>query len=83
MQRIRPLLVEAGVPSGEAQQWTSHCFRRGSGVDTLEEHGVAAMVSHGEWSCPRAAEPYASVDEQRAVAMSAAMHVVDESDDDL
>ena len=58
-------------------------FRRGSGVDILESHGVAAMVAHGEWADPRAARPYASADEQRAVSVAAALLSVDNSDDDL
>ena len=48
----------------------------------LETRGVAAMVAHGEWSDPRAARPYASADEQRAVSFAAALTQIDASDDD-
>ena len=82
MSGLQPFLLESGVPYGELSRWTSHCFRRGSGVDVLEERGIAAMVSHGEWADPRSARPYASADEQRAVGLAAASLVVDASDDD-
>ena len=49
----------------------------------LEDKGIKAMVDHGEWSSARAAEPYASSDEQHAVAIAAAALCVDESEDDL
>ena len=39
MRRLRPFLPESGVPREELHQWTSHCFRRGGGVDILEQHG--------------------------------------------
>ena len=40
------------------------------------------MVAHGEWANPRAAEPYASADEQQAVRLAAAQYSIDDSDDD-
>ena len=82
MSRLQPHLVESGVPCGELHLWTSHCFRRGSGVDVLECHGVKAMVAHGEWANPRAARPYATAEEQHAVAFAAALLEIDASDDD-
>ena len=36
MRRLHPLLAQSGIPEAEARQYTSHCFRRGSGVDMLE-----------------------------------------------
>ena len=83
MNKLHAHLLETGVPAAEIHLWTSHCFRRGSGVDMLEDKGIRAMVDHGEWSSARAAEPYASSDEQRAVALAAAALCVDDSDDDL
>ena len=76
--------MESGVPEAQLQEWTSHCFRRGSGVDVLAERGVAAMVEHGGWSSARAAEPYATADEQtdRLLSSSAAL-AIDLSDDDV
>ena len=82
MRRLRPLLMETGVRAEAADQWTSHCFRRGSGVDTLESEGVSAMLEHGGWASPRSAEPHASADEQRAVAFAAAQLMVDDSEED-
>ena len=82
MHRLRPILLESGIPPAEMSRWSSHCFRRGSGVDVLEEHGISAMVHHGEWADPRSARPYASADEQRAVGLAAASLVVDASSDD-
>ena len=83
MHRLRPLIQESGVPESELHLWTSHAFRRGSGVDVLESQGVAAMVAHGEWSDPRAAQPYASLEEQRAVSLAAAAEAIDASEDDF
>ena len=83
MQRLYPCLQATGVPHQQVHEWTSHCFRRGSGVDVLEAHGVAAMVAHGGWSDPRAAEPYATADEQHAAGMAtSALLVMDLSEDD-
>ena len=68
---------------GYVLDWTSHAFRRGSAVDTLQSKGVEAMLRHGEWSSERAAFPYASMDEidsQRLRAACVAM--VDLSDED-
>ena len=82
MVRLRPAIIETGVSEQQAQSWTSHCFRRGSGVDVLEAQGVAAMVRHGDWANARSAEPYASRDEQFASALAHARWAVDASDDD-
>ena len=82
MKRLQPLLATSGVPEEDMCQWTSHCFRRGSGVDMLEEQGVRAMVAHGGWANPRSAEPYASAEEQRAVSFAAAQHSIEDSEDD-
>ena len=82
MSRLQPALLASGVPLDEIQEWTSHVFRRGSGIDVLEERGVAALLQHGDWSDKRAAEPYASADEQAAVSQAAACSLVDLSDDD-
>ena len=49
----------------------------------LGDRGINAMVDHGEWSSARAAEPYASSDEQKAVAVAAAALCVDDSDEDI
>ena len=65
----------------QAERFTSHCFRRGSGVDVLEAHGRKAMLDFGQWSTPSAAEPYATADEQTAHAMGVAL--ADFSDDDV
>ena len=83
MTKLRPLLLETGVPSGELHEWTSHAFRRGSGVDMLEERGVQAMLRHGDWSDRQAAQPYASADEQAAVSLASACQFVGVSDDDM
>ena len=82
MRRIMPFLLEDGVPDAEIPQWTSHSFRRGSAIDILEEHGVAAMVEHGSWSDKSAARPYATEDEQTATSFAAACYWPDFSDDD-
>jgi hypothetical protein len=82
MSRLRPFLLESGVAQDEQHLWTSHCFRRGSGIDVLEANGVAAMVAHGEWADPRAAQPYASAEEQRAVSLATALMAIDASDDE-
>ena len=83
MNRLRPLLVETGISEDTLSAWTSHCFRRGSGIDVLEQHGVSAMVEHGEWADPRSALPYASAEEQRAVSLAAALGAIEASDDDI
>ena len=83
MKRLQPFLCDTGVSQNELPLWTSHCFRRGSGVDVLESKGVSAMVAHGEWADSRAAQPYATTDEQRAVSFAAAVVAIDASDDDL
>ena len=70
-----------GLNISDAACFTSHCFRRGAGIDVLEAHGLSAMLDHGQWSSPRAAEPYASADEQTAQAMGTCL--VDNSDDEL
>ena len=72
----------SGVKIEDLSLWTSHCFRRGGGIDILEDHGVKAMLEHGEWANPRSASPYASADEQRAVAFAFAQLVLNASDDD-
>ena len=78
MQRVTSLLK--GLNIRDATAFTSHCFRRGAGVDVLETHGLPAMLAHGQWSSPRAAEPYASADEQTAQAMGACL--IECSDDE-
>ena len=83
MQRLHPALRATGVADNQLHEWTSHCFRRGSGIDMLQDKGVDALLSHGDWSTPRAAEPYASADEQCAAQLAAsALNVFDISDDD-
>ena len=72
------LLRDLGVP--QLERYTTHCFRRGAGVDVLESHGLQAMLSFGQWRSPQAAEPYASADEQTARALGHA--IADCSDDD-
>ena len=49
----------------------------------LESQGIRAMVEHGGWYDARAAIPYASHDEQRAVAIAASTICIDASDDDM
>ena len=78
MRGVVSLLVQLGVP--DAAHYISHCFRRGAGVDVLEEHGLQAMLRFGQWSSPHAAEPYASADEQTARALGQCL--ADASDDD-
>ena len=73
--------LPASIHTPDAQLYTSHCFRRGAGVDVLEAHGLAAMLRFGQWSSPSAAEPYASADEQTAAALGAVM--LEASDDDI
>jgi hypothetical protein len=51
-------------------------------VDILESQGVGAMVAHGEWADARAARPYASADEQRAVSVATALLSIDHTHDD-
>ena len=65
------ILVALRVP--QAEFFTSHCFRRGAGVDILEAHGLKAMLEFGQWKTPAAAEAYASADEQAAHAMGTAL----------
>ena len=84
MRRLYPQLIASRVPEVQLSEWTSHCFRRGCGIDTLHEKGVDAIVSVGDWSNPRAAEPYASADEQSAVRLStSALRIIDASDDEV
>ena len=64
----------------QAESYTSHCFRRGAGVDVLKAHGLKAMLDFGQWSTPSAAEAYATADEQTAHAMGVAL--ADFSDDE-
>ena len=73
MGGVVTLLKDLGVP--QADRYTSHCFRRGAGVDVLEAHGLQAMLSFGQWSSPQSAEPYASSDEQSARALGHAIAV--------
>ena len=83
MRRLATALQATGVPQQELSHWTSHCFRRGSGIDVLNKSGVAEMLKHGQWSSPRAAEPYASRQEQEAALLATAAWVIDASDDDV
>ena len=78
MQGIVSLLRDIGVP--DSQAYTSHCFRRGAGVDILEAHGLHAMLRFGQWRSPQSASSYASYDEQTAVALGRLC--ADLSDDD-
>lgn len=78
MTRIQGILQRLGVES--ASEYTSHCFRRGAGVDVLESQGLPSMLAFGQWSSPAAARPYASADEQTAQAMGQAL--ADYSDED-
>ena len=82
MARLRPALIQSGEAPATIADWTSHCFRRGSAADMLEANGVNAMLRHGEWSSPQAAEPYASRDEQQASSIAVASWAIDASDDD-
>jgi hypothetical protein len=82
MTKLKLPLLASGIKEEDLSLWTSHCFRRGSGIDVLEDRGVKAMLAHGEWSDPRSASPYASADEQKAVAFAAAQLVLNASDDD-
>ena len=82
MDKLGPALVASGVAPAELPTWTSHCFRRGSGIDVLEASGVKEMLRHGDWSSARAAEPYATADEQFAVSMASAAQAPDMSDED-
>ena len=78
MARIQGILSKLGIPN--ADEYTSHCFRRGAGVDVLETQGLKSMLEFGQWSSPQAAAPYASIDEQTAQALGTAL--ADQSDDD-
>jgi hypothetical protein len=71
MTCIRRVLSDLKVPQPET--YTSHCFRRGAGVDVLEAQGLQAMLSFSQWSSPQAARPYASADEQTAQALGSSM----------
>ena len=82
MGKLRPALLLSGIAEKHLGMWTSHCFRRGSGLDVLEDRGLKAMLAHGSWSSPNAAAPYASRDEQQAVGLAAACMVIDKSDDE-
>ena len=82
MERLRFVLLETGEVVGNLPLWTSHCFRRGSAADVLRAQGVKAMIDHGEWSSSRAAEPYASRDEQDASTIALASWLIDVSDED-
>lgn len=78
MGGVVALLQEAGVP--DAGKYTSHCFRRGAGVDVLEAGGLQAMLRFGQWRSPTSAEPYASSDEQAAQALGTALADLSEDD---
>ena len=68
---------------GQATEWTSHCFRRGSAVDILQAQGVTAMMRHGEWAAEGSAHAYASLDEIDTERLRAAcVSMIDLSDDD-
>ena len=72
--------VLRGLGVKQWDKFTSHCFRRGAGVDVLEAHGLQAMLCFGQWSSPQAASSYASMDEQTAQALGET--VADMSEDD-
>ena len=57
------LLKEVGVPETDIPGYTSHSLRRGAAVDILEQHGLQAMLAHGDWASPQAASHYATFDE--------------------
>ena len=78
MQQVVVLLRGLGVR--DADEYTSHCFRLGAGVDVLEAHGLVAMLDFGQWRTPRSAEPYATADDQTARAMGSSL--IDFSDDE-
>ena len=61
--RLQHFLALAGVPAGQLAGYTSHAFRRGVGVDVLQQHGLQAMLACGEWRSPQSAAPYATLDE--------------------
>ena len=68
---------------GYCRDWTSHVFRRGSAVDTLQSKGVAAMMKHGEWASEVSARAYATLDEIDTEKLRAAcISMVDLSDED-
>lgn len=68
---------------GQAADWTSHAFRRGSAVDILQAQGVQAMMKHGEWAAEGSARAYASLDEINTEHLRAAcVAMIDLSDDD-
>ena len=79
MRQVVELLRALGV--ADASVYTSHCFRRGVGVDVLETHRLKAMLEFGHWSTPRSAEPYASADEHTAQAVGCTL--VDFSDENI
>ena len=78
MRGVISLLRDIGVP--DANDTTSHCFRRGAGVDILESHGLRAMLRFGQWRSPQSASAYASLDEQAATGLGRLC--ADLSDDD-
>ena len=83
MQRLGPALTSTGIAADQLRAWSSHCFRRGSGIDMLNRAGLAAMLEHGQWRSPRSAEPYATRDEQEAALLANAVGAIDASDDDV
>ena len=78
MREFSELLAELGVE--RPNDYTSHCFRRGGAIDTLEAHGLRAMLDFGQWHSPQAADAYATRDEQTARALASAL--AEFSDDD-
>ena len=70
-------------PPGEERLWTSLVFRRGSAADILKQHGVKAMMKHGEWLSEASAAAYATADEIASSKLHAACTaMLDLSDDE-
>ena len=78
MRQFQDFAVACGETA--VHEFTSHCFRRGAGIDVLEAHGLKAMLTFGQWSSPQAAMPYASADEQTARALGTALADLSEED---
>ena len=45
---LQSLLLECGLAADEAARFTTHCFRRGAGVDVLEAEGTTCSLLAGD-----------------------------------
>ena len=96
--RLQSILSTLGVSPADCVRYTTHCFRRGAGVDVLEAQKVACTEFSGDrWKERRAYGPVAMLhmgewasstsavpyaSRDEQIAVSMAMQIAEASDDD-